>query len=141
MEKTAYCSSFNEVANTDIEAVFKLILTTAINNKLPESEMPERLYIISDMEFDYCITGGNDRLMFDAMKWLYSQHGYKLPQVIFWNVESRHNNIPVSFSATGAALVSGFSPVIFDMVKSGDEISPVIIMESIIGSKRYEKVG
>lgn len=141
VEKTAYCSSFNEVANTDIEAVFKLILTTAINNKLPESEMPERLYIISDMEFDYCITGGNDRLMFDAMKWLYSQHGYKLPQVIFWNVESRQNNIPVSFSATGAALVSGFSPVIFDMVKSGDEISPVIIMESIIGSKRYEKVG
>lgn len=136
VEKVSYCRSFNEIANTDLEAVFKLILKTAIKNKVPQSELPSKIYIISDMQFDYCVTGGNNEVLFRAVKKLYSQYGYRLPEVIFWNVNSRCDAIPVTRSETGAALVSGYSPSIFDMVMGG-ECSPELVMDRILAAERY----
>ena len=138
-EKVKHCLKYDEAANTNLEAVFNLILRTAVKNKLSQDELPSKIYIISDMEFDYCINGGNSMPMFDTMKANYAEHGYKLPNIVFWNVCSHGDNIPVSFSETGAALVSGFSPVIFNMVMD-EEISPEYIMNKIIFSKRYEKI-
>lgn len=139
VEKTRFCATFNEVANTNLEATFRLILSAAVNNNVKQDEMPERMYIISDMEFDYCVEGGNDSTLFDTMKALYAEHGYKLPEVVFWNVNSMGENFPVKMSDTGAALVSGFSPAIFDMMADG-EISPETVMNSIIESERYAAV-
>lgn len=51
-EKVRYCASYNEVANTNIQKVFELILSAAVKNHVPQEEMPSALYIISDMEFD-----------------------------------------------------------------------------------------
>lgn len=139
VEKARYCATFSEIANTNLEATFRLILSAAVNNNAKQSEMPERMYIISDMEFDGCVVGGNSGTLFDTMKALYAAHGYKLPEVIFWNVNSIHENFPVKMSDTGAALVSGFSPAIFDMVASG-EVSPETIMNSVIESERYKEI-
>lgn len=138
-EKTLYCAKYGEIANTNLEAVFELILATAVRSKLPQKELPERLYIISDMEFDYCVEGGNDDTLFDTERKKYEKYGYKLPDVIFWNVNSRSGCIPVRFTQTGAALVSGASPSIYNMVKSGD-MSPEKIMRDVIGSERYAKI-
>lgn len=135
-EKILYCNTFSEVANTDLEAVFNLILTTAVKNKVPQNELPSKIYIISDMEFDMCIEGGNSMPLFNEMKNKYKNHGYELPDVIFWNVDSRNSNMPIDISDTGATLVSGFSPVIFDMAIS-NELSPESIMEKVISSERY----
>lgn len=140
VEKTRHCATFNEIANTNLEATFRLILSAAVNNNVKQSEMPERMYIISDMEFDYCVLGGNDSTLFDTMKALYAEHGYNLPEVVFWNVNSIQENFPVKISDTGAALVSGFSPAIFDMVIGG-EISPETVMNSVLESERYAAVG
>lgn len=140
-EKARFCNSFNEVSNTNIEAVFELILSAAVNNRVKQSELPEKIYIISDMEFDYCVEGGNNFTVFEAMKRKFARHGYKLPDIIFWNVNSRSNtgNVPVKMSQTGAALVSGCTPAIFDMAMSG-EIFPEIIMENVVNSERYAAV-
>ena len=73
------------------------------------------------------------------MKRRFARYGYKLPQIIFWNVNSRSGCVPVKLTDTGAALVSGASPAIFDMVKSG-EMSPVKIMNDILSSDRYKSI-
>lgn len=138
-EKARYCASFDECANTDIEATFDLILKTAVQNELAPADIPSRMYIISDMEFDVCAEGGNSLPMFAAMKQKFARYGYKLPDVIFWNVNSRSQNVPVKLSDTGAALVSGASPAIFDMVRSG-EMSPEKIMNDILSSDRYKSI-
>ncbi|MCI7768148.1 MAG: DUF2828 family protein [Oscillospiraceae bacterium] len=138
-EKAQYCASFNECANTNLEAVFHLILKTAVSNKVPKSDMPKRLYILSDMQFDMCVEGGNSQPLFNIMKKRYALYGYELPEIVFWNLCSRGSAIPVTLSRTGAALVSGFSPAIFDMVKSGN-ISPMAVMDEIIGRERYSAV-
>lgn len=138
-EKAKFCSIFNEVANTNLEAVFQLILDTAMKNQLPQSELPAKLFIISDMEFDSCIEGGNSQPLYETMRDMYYDAGYQLPQVIFWNVNSVQSNIPVQFDTNGTALISGFSPALFNSVLSG-EINPMSVMDNAILCERYADI-
>lgn len=138
VEKARYAASYNEVANTNLEAVFQLILKTAVKNKISQSEMPNKIYIISDMEFDTCVNRA-DLTSFENAKILFSSKGYRLPDVVFWNVQSRNEQVPVTISDTGTALVSGSSPKIFDMMKS-DILDPALLMLQIVDSERYRKI-
>lgn len=119
--------------NTDLEAVFELILDTAVTNNIPESEMPSKLLIVSDMEFDRCI---QDTSALDMMKQRYDQAGYEMPQVVFWAVKSRIGNVPVTTDDKGTALISGFNPAIIPSIL-GDEISPKAVMEKALMKDRY----
>ena len=137
-EKLRYIASFNEVANTNIEAVFDLILKTAVKNKLSQSELPAKLYLISDMEFDQVVV--NAKLSnFENAKKKFEEKGYKLPDIVFWNVASRNKNQPVTKKDNGAILVSGCTPKLFDMVASG-EMNPLKFMMQVIESERYAKI-
>ena len=137
-EKVNYCASFNEAANTNIQAVFELILNTAVKHNIPQDEMPSSLYIISDMEFDSC-TDDSAMTNFDYAKKIFVEKGYKLPQVIFWNVDSRNTQQPVTMNEQGVILVSGLSPRIFAMIKSGN-LSPLSFMLEVLSSERYAKI-
>ena len=138
LEKVRYCHDFNEVANTNIQKVFELILRTAVKNKVPQAEMPSTLYIISDMEFDYCAEGA-DLTNFEYAKKIFAEAGYQLPRVVFWNVQSRNQQQPVTQNEQGVALVSGCTPRIFSMLKSGI-LSPLGYMLDILGAERYAKI-
>ena len=137
-EKIKYCMSFNEIANTNIKAVFDLILSTAVKHRLPQSELPAKLYIISDMEFDSCAENA-DITNFEYAKAAFGARGYKLPNVIFWNVQSRNEQQPVTLNEQGVALVSGASPRIFSMIQSGN-LSPMALMLDTLNAKRYSKI-
>lgn len=138
VQKVRYCQSFNEVANTDIQKVFELILRAAVKNGVPQSQMPSTLYIISDMEFDSC-TAGAELTNFQYAQRIFAQAGYRLPRVVFWNVASRTRHQPVTMNEQGVALVSGCSPRIFDMLSAGD-LSPMGYMLDILHSSRYRKI-
>lgn len=136
-EKVRFCERFNECSNTNLQKTFELLLQTAVKNHTPQSEMPETLYIISDMEFDYCTNA--DLTNFQYAKKIFAEAGYKLPNIVFWNVESRNRQQPVTKNEQGVALVSGASPRVFQMVISG-ETDPVKYMESVILTERYAPV-
>jgi len=137
-EKARYCMGFNEVANTNIKAVFDLILRTAAKNKLPQSELPATLYIISDMEFDACAENA-DVTNFECAKAAFAAQGYQLPTVVFWNVQSRNEQQPVTVNEQGVVLVSGASPRVFSMIQSGN-LSPMAFMLETLNSERYAKI-
>lgn len=137
-EKVKYCESFNEVANTNIQKVFELILNTAIANSVPQAELPKRLYIISDMEFDYC-TKDASCTNFEYAKQLFEDAGYKLPEVVFWNVASRNRQQPVTKNEQGVALISGCTPRLFSMAASGT-MNPYTFMLEVVESERYAKI-
>ena len=137
-EKVSYCRRYNEVANTNIQKVFELILRAAVKNKVSQSEMPSTLYIISDMEFDCCARGA-DLTNFEYAQKIFAEAGYQLPRVVFWNVASRTKQQPVTENAQGVALVSGCSPRIFGMLSSGN-LSPMGYMLDILGTERYAKI-
>ncbi len=138
VEKVRYCRSFDECANTDLQAVFELILRAAVENHVPQKELPSRLYIVSDMEFDICAKNAS-LSNFEHAKQLYAQNGYRLPQVVFWNVQSRNEQQPVKMNEQGCALVSGCTPRIFSQVMSG-EMDPYTNMMNVIGGERYAKI-
>ncbi|MBR3279137.1 MAG: DUF2828 family protein [Lachnospiraceae bacterium] len=138
VEKVRYCMSFNECSNTNLEKTFDLILTTAVKNRMKQSDMPDKLYIISDMEFDWCVRDP-DKTIFENAKKEFARHGFRLPQVIFWNVNSRNCQQPVTKNEQGVALVSGMSPQIFGMLKEGT-LEPYKFMMSVLMSERYERI-
>ena len=133
-----YCRSFNEIANTNIQAVFELILQAARMHRVRREEMPSTLYIISDMEFDYCAKDAS-LTNFEYAKNLYRRYGYRLPKVVFWNVQSRRQQQPVKMNEQGVALVSGCSPRIFSQVMSG-ETDPYTYMMTVLGDERYQRI-
>lgn len=138
VEKLRFISSFNEVANTNVQAVFDLILKVAVKNKLPQSELPSKLYLISDMEFDEAVDNAQIS-NFEYAKAKFEKFGYKLPNIVFWNVASRNKNQPVTKNDTGVVLVSGCTPKLFSMVASG-EMNPLVFMMDVIGCERYAKI-
>ena len=140
-EKLQYITSFNEVADTNIEAVFDLVLNAAVNNNLPQSELPEKLIIISDMEFNECVKNAGVT-NFNNAKAKFETAGYKLPEVVFWNVASRNRQQPVTKNEQGVALVSGCTPRLFSQVVDGSlaAMTPYEFMLDVLGAERYEKI-
>lgn len=141
LEKVRYCHTFNEVANTNVEKVFKLILDAAVKNALPQEELPARIYIISDMEFDWCAEDAS-LTNFECAKKLFEEAGYRLPEVVFWNVASRNRQQPVTRNEQGVILVSGCTPRLFAMVAENgvDSMTPYEFMLDTLGAERYEKI-
>jgi len=120
--------------NTDLEATFDLILDSACRIAIPEDQMPTKLLIISDMEFDIASRGGTN---FDAIKQKYADVGYKMPEIIFWNVAGRMGNVPVNANESNVGLVSGFSPSILTTVLKGEIISPYQLMRDAVDTDKY----
>ncbi|MCL2015024.1 MAG: DUF2828 domain-containing protein [Defluviitaleaceae bacterium] len=137
-EKAKFAASYNEVANTNIQKVFELILQTAKKHNTPQSELPTTIYIISDMEFDRCTDNANIT-NFEYAKKIFEKNGYKLPKLVFWNVQSRNNQQPVKMHETGTILVSGASPRIFEMLENGN-FSPLSFMLETLGKERYKEI-
>ena len=156
-DKLSIARRHNEVANTNIEAVFDLILSTAVNNHMAQEDMPANILIVSDMEFDACATSGTPDVrnswgwyssrrcqrptttLFDTIAKKYAAHGYKLPRLVFWNVNSRTSTIPVKDNDLGVALVSGFSVNIVNMVMS-NKLDPFECLLDVLNTERYQPI-
>lgn len=154
-DKLAIANQHCEVANTNIKAVFKMILDTAVRCNMSQSDLPQNILIISDMEFDSCATVSDERsgwyytltyevvrptsTLFDEISREYEEAGYQIPRMVFWNVNSRTNVIPVTQNDLGVALVSGFSVNIVKMVMSG-ELDPYKCLLEQLKTERYKAI-
>ena len=135
--------------STNVEAAFDLMLDVAIKNHLSQDEIPENLIIISDMEFNSCVTsgtrstscwggcGGVKDTLFEAMAKKWASYGYEMPRLTFWNVQARQNNIPMRDDGR-VTYVSGMSPVIFEQVMKG--LTAWDLMMDKLDSPRYEVI-
>lgn len=138
--------------STNVEAAFDLMLNTAIKNHCTQDEIPQNLIIISDMEFNHCVTSGpavnqrwwyggtsitpNDTL-FEAMEKKWASHGYKMPNLVFWNVQARQDNIPMKTKGN-VNFVSGMSPVIYEQLMKGK--TAYMLMMDKLDSERYAPI-
>ncbi len=122
--------------NTNLHAAIKKILEVAIKGGVPEEEMPKMLLILSDMQFDQCVTFDDSAMQ--MIERSYKAAGYEMPKIVFWNLNA-HDNVPVKFDESGTALVSGFSPAIVKPLLSGnlEEFTPESIMLKTVMVDRY----
>jgi len=136
VDKVQRIYSTNLCENTNIEATFDLVLNTAIKNHVPQSAMPENLIVISDMEFDmqrgYYGMSTNTLMENIEMKW--NRAGYKMPNLVYWNVDARHDNIPMTVK-DGVSYVSGMSPSIYEQIMKG--VTALDLVMDKLNSERY----
>lgn len=120
--------------NTNLNAAFQNLLAFGRANQVPNEEMPNMIMIISDMEFDRCGSMTN----MQNIEQHYAASGYTLPKVVFWCLNGRPGNSPVSYNKDGVALVSGFSPSLIKTVLGGKKFNPRDIMLDTVNVPRYQ---
>ena len=125
--------------STNLERVFDTVLNTALKHKVPESELPTKIILISDTQFNSQV--GVDEGAVEMVKQKYLRAGYKVPQVVFWNVAAgKYGNTPVTAFDEGVAMVSGFSPAILKSILNKD-VSPEGTMLDTVMVDRYNYLG
>lgn len=138
-EKVASSISSHWGMNTNIEKVFDLILDTAIGYNLKQEDIPQKLYIISDMQFDACVLSGDyddtravfrnrddirkkyktDYTVIEQIQEKWNSHGYSMPSIVFWNVRESNCGMYQMSGTDNCCFVSGYSPTLFKAVIEG----------------------
>ncbi len=151
-DKVVRMSHANWGGSTNIEAAFDMMLNVAVRNNCSQDEIPQNLIIISDMEFDACATSGprseerwfygnarieDKKTLMETIEKRWAAKGYKMPNLVFWNVDARQNNIPMKVK-DGISFVSGMSPSIFQQIMSGKTAAD--LMYEVLDSERYKAV-
>lgn len=137
------------VASTNLEAVYDLVLDMAVRHRLPQESLPTHLYVFSDMEFNSAVVTNSyrrgygygssrfDATLFEKIREKYARAGYQVPVTVFWNLDARNNQHPVTKHESGAALVSGFSPAAFKYIMEGVILTPFQTMMKVLDAPRY----
>jgi len=137
VQKVDQMSKSNWDMSTNLHAAMNKILDVAVNNSVPQSDMPAMLLILSDMQFNQCARYDDSAMQMIERK--FADAGYTVPQIVFWNLNSS-DNVPVKADKSGAALVSGFSPSIMTSLLAADldQFTPEGIMLKTVMSDRYK---
>jgi hypothetical protein len=138
--------------STNIEKTFQMVLKHATTHNVPAEDMPEAIMILSDMQFDQA-HGRYDYVqsqhvadwsptVIQMIKKQYEDAGYKMPLLVFWNLNAGYGNQPGTAYENGVVMISGFSPAIMKAVLAGDfdNISPESLMLDVLNSQRYSAV-
>ena len=137
-DKLRYISSLPWGCDTNLEAVFDLILDTAVKHAAKQEEMPSVIYIFSDMEFNYCMRNADETVYENARK-RFGANGYKMPAVVFHNVNSWQMQTPVTAHTAGTALSSGADTHTMEHKFDGN-ITPMEHILRVLGSRRYAMI-
>lgn len=135
VDNARYIYDFSINDNTDLDAVFDLLLDTALSKHLSQEDMPETICVISDMEIDYNSNWGEEEVEtnMEGIRKKWAEKGYKLPKLVYWNVDARNN----TFLDLGenVSFVSGASPSIFESILTG-KTGRDLMLEKLL-SERY----
>lgn len=137
-EKIANAQSADWGMRTNLEASFMKVLNVAIENKVPATDMPKAIVVISDMEIDRC--SSSNWSFYDEMVRRFEAKGYTIPNIVFWNVSARHDTFLVDGNRRGVQLVSGQSASTFKNVIASIGMSPYDAMINVLNGERYSSI-
>ncbi len=134
--------------STNLESVFRLVLNKGKEGNVPQEQMPTMILILSDMEFNQASrssTWGRGESRWnptaqEMIEKMYSDAGYKMPKIVYWNLNARNANFPVQFDKQNTALVSGFSPALLTSLLAGKDLTPLSMMYQVVNSERYAAI-
>ena len=147
-DKVRNVSRMHWEMSTNLDAVFELILNHAQMHNVSEENMPKRLYIFSDMQFNEATTERNwygevveSRTNHENIVNKYKNAGYSLPEIIYWNLRSNTTvDFPVKSDQEGVSLISGYSPSILKNIMNAQNITPYSVMREVIDDDRYSLI-
>jgi hypothetical protein len=125
--------------DTNIQAVFDMILRVAKQNNVPQSDMPSKIFIFSDMEFNGTENEGRTTNV-ELIKRKFAAAGYVAPTLVMWNTRNRKAQTPVTQHSNGVFLVSGASPSTMKNALNTKVTTPFDLMLEVINGDRYMAV-
>ena len=131
----------NLCENTDLKAVFDMLLDMYVSGKVNPEDMPEQLIVISDMEIDrgsYWRDSHRRTTEMEAIRQQWTNAGVKMPKLVYWNVAARHNNILDDADNEDVTFISGCSPVLFEALMRGKSSKDLMLEK--LNSERYTNV-
>lgn len=137
-DRLKYISTLPWGGSTNLEGVFNLILDTAVKCHAKQEELPQVIYIFSDMEFNCCMEHA-DMTVYENARQRFEQSGYRMPAVVFHNVNSWQMQAPVRANTRGTALSSGASTHMLNHRFDGN-ITPMDHMLRVLNSTRYAMI-
>jgi len=129
--------------NTDLYSVFDFLIYIAKQTECPPEDMPKAIVVITDMEIDRCERTGQAQwnTIVDQVREYYEHAGYRMPNVVFWNVASRHDTYLARCNYRGVQMVSGSSASVFKAVLGFiDGMTPIDAVKQVLNSERYEPI-
>jgi hypothetical protein len=139
-ERVAKLYAKNTGTSTQLQKALDLILSRAVEYNVKPENMPQRMYIFSDMQFDEacCV---NKYTNFEVIDAKFCSAGYTRPQIVFWNLRSTTSNeFPVTANENGVALLAGYSPSLMKSLLDGADMTPWSILRTILDDPRYAAV-
>lgn len=125
--------------STNLLASFDLILDEAKRWNVEPEKMPKMLFIFSDMQFDAACPDFSDT-HFQLIKKKYSDAGYDLPKIVFWNLNSKEVSVCATPNEKNVALLSGYSHSLFNAVVNNklEDFTPRTVMNDVL--EKYDPV-
>ena len=138
-KKLRYLRQFDDISTTNIQSVYDLILNIYKHPDFKKEDALDQIMIVSDMEFDELdgLDYDEELSTFEYFKRQFAEIGYKMPELIFWNVASREEKVPVTMNEEGVKLVSGGSKNIIDIVLNTESINPLDFMKKVLERYRF----
>ena len=138
----------NLCENTDLEAVFDLLLATAKKPGVSAWDIPKTIVVISDMEIDqgsssywgslnHRWTKESASTEMENIRKKWAAAGLEMPKLVYWNVDSRNENTFLD-AGPNVTFVSGMSPIIFKQVLTGKTGWDLCL--EVLLSQRYENI-
>lgn len=128
------CDCKGYYGSTNIRAALDQILDSAKMFGVSNDQMPNCLLILSDMQFDEGVSGGDQTSVEKGIK-EWEKCGYSRPKIIYWNLAG-YGGSPATKLHNDVALVSGFSPSILGSILGGTDFSPMAVLDRAI--EKYE---
>jgi len=137
--------------NTNFESIADLIINYGIDNNLNDSDMPKKLVILSDMQFDEAVKNYNEyneyneysedndinnnklELLYNTFSNNFINNNYVVPKLIYWNLNSDNTkSFPVDSKVENTAIISGFSEQLLKIFMEYDDFNPEIVLNNIL---------
>ena len=142
VEKVISIADKSIIDDTNLEKVFDLLFCTAQQSNF--KDIPKTVIVISDMEINQAesnIDYGRDpsyqvKSLMRNIRETWEASGVPMPRLVYWNVNARNDTI--LDVGENVSLVSGCSPIIFQMVMGG-KTGWDLCLEKIL-SERYKEI-
>ena len=124
--------------NTDFVKSCDMIIKYGKDNNINDEDMPKKLFIFTDMQFDEATTDNNNEnngieTLYKTIVKMFKAADYTAPKFIFWNLNSSHKqSFPVNCKTEGTAMISGFSEQLLKIFMTYDEFKPDLIVDEIL---------
>jgi len=130
--------------STNIGLALERMLEVAVENKVKPEDMPRKLLILSDMQFDQaCKQGDNFLTGYESIEKKYKSYKLPMPHIIFWNLRGDTSGYVNKSNQTGTTMMSGFGASSFKAFMSGTfkiENTPWDTLKDMLESERLRKL-